>query len=151
MNVRGRQINHADAGLSAARSQGGIQVPADEIIFVAGAPVRVAEAVARSDKANNGPLLTVTNAVVTVDGSLRLEEAALAKAGMTVTIDEPDLGINATGTIQRVAEAPGTNGVDGFHVYFEVLVNNPPPSLVGASVRLTVPVESTGGACWQCR
>ena len=101
---------------------------------------------ARSDKANNGPLLTVTNAVVTVDGSLRLEEAALAKAGMTVTIDEPDLGINATGTIQRVAEAPGTNGVDGFHVYFEVLVNNPPPSLVGASVRLTVPVESTGGS-----
>jgi hypothetical protein len=90
--------------------------------------------------------MTVTNAIVAVDGSLRLEEASLAKAGMAVEIDEPDLNINATGIISRVAESPGTNGVDGFHVYFEVLVDGSPPGLVGTSVRLTVPVESTGGA-----
>ena len=65
---------------------------------------------------------------------------------MKVNIDEPDLGIKATGVVSRVADAPGTNGVDGFHVYFEVLVDESPASLVGASVRMTVPVESTGGS-----
>ncbi|TMG06134.1 MAG: hypothetical protein E6I09_02730 [Chloroflexi bacterium] len=65
---------------------------------------------------------------------------------LTVTIDEPDLGIKASGTISRVADSPGTNGVDSFHVYFEVVVDQSPPALVGASVRLTVPVQSTGGS-----
>lgn len=88
--------------------------------------------------------MTVTDATVAVDGSLRLEESALVEPGMTVRIEEPDLGIAATGVVSRVADAPGTNGVDGFHVYFEVVVAEPPANLVGASVRLTVPVESTG-------
>ncbi|HEV8575354.1 MAG TPA: peptidoglycan-binding domain-containing protein, partial [Dehalococcoidia bacterium] len=145
LSVRFRQSDLVGQGLSLARLQAGVQVPADEVIFVANTPVRVSEAVARVDQAI-GPLITVTNAVVAIDGSLRLEEAPLAKAGMAVAIDEPDLGIKATGTISRVAEAPGTNGVDGFHVYFEILVDGSPPSLVGASVRLTVPVESTGGS-----
>jgi peptidoglycan hydrolase-like protein with peptidoglycan-binding domain len=145
LSVRHRQAGGVAADLSLAKLQAGVQVPADEVIFVASTPVRVAEAVVRIDQAI-GPLITVTNAVVAVDGSLRLEEAPLAEPGMAVFIDEPDLGIKATGTISRVADAPGTNGVDGFHVYFEVLVDESPPSLVGASVRLTVPVESTGGS-----
>jgi len=101
--------------------------------------------VSRADQPG-GPLLTVTNATVAIDGSLRLEEAIFAEPGMKVLIDEPDLGINATGAVSRVADAPGTNGVDGFHVYFEVVVDGSPASLVGASIRLTVPVESTGGS-----
>ena len=145
LSVRNRQAGTVASDLSLAKLQAGVQVPADEVIFVASTPVRVAEAVARVDQAI-GPLITVTNAVVAVDGSLRLEEAPLAEPGMAVFIDEADLGIKATGTISRVADAPGTNGVDGFHVYFEVLVDESPPSLVGASVRLTVPVESTGGS-----
>ena len=143
LSVRYRQADLVASDLALARLQAGVQVPADELIFVASTPVRVAEAVARSDQAI-GPLITVTNAIVAVDGSLQLEEAPLAEPGMPVLIDEPDLGIKATGVISRVADAPGTNGVDGFHVYFEVLVDGSPPSLVGASVRLTVPVESTG-------
>jgi multidrug efflux pump subunit AcrA (membrane-fusion protein) len=120
-------------------------VPADEIIFVSSVPVRVSEVVNRADS-STGPLITVTNAVVAVDGSLRLEEAIFAEPGMKVLIDEADLGINATGVISRVADGPGTNGADGFHVYFEVIVDESPASLVGASVRMTVPIESTGGS-----
>jgi hypothetical protein len=65
---------------------------------------------------------------------------------MAVVIDEPDLGIKATGTVSKVADTPGTFGVDGFHIYFEVVVDETPASLVGVSLRLTVPTESTGGA-----
>ena len=145
LGVRQGQANSVGSDLSTARLQAGVQVPADEIIFVASTPVRVSDVTPRNDQ-TGGPLVTVTNASVAVDGSLRLEEAALAKAGMPVSIDEPDLGIKASGKISRVAGSPGTNGVDSFHVYFETVVDNPPSALVGASVRLTVPVQSTGGS-----
>jgi Putative peptidoglycan binding domain len=143
--VRERQASLISSDLANARLQAGIQVPADEVIFVSSPPVRVSEVVVRQDQGAS-PLITVTNAVVAVDGSLKLEEAFLATAGMKVLIDEPDLGIKATGVVSRVADTPGTNGVDGFHVYFETVVDGAPASLVGASVRLTVPVESTGGS-----
>jgi len=144
--VRKRQADLASSELGRVTAQAGVQTPADEVIFVTSAPVRVSELTVITGAPVTGALMTVTNAVVAVDGALRLEEATLAKAGMIVQIDEPDLNINATGVISRVAESPGTNGVDGFHVYFEVLVDGSPPTLVGTSVRLTVPVESTGGA-----
>ena len=124
----------------------GVQVPADEIVFVPSVPVRVSSvAVARGDEAA-GPVMSVTDSVVAIDGSLALSVANLVEAGMPVVIDEPDLGISATGLVTRVAEGPGTNGVDGFHIYFEVLVDGSPPGIVGASVRLTVPIESTTGS-----
>ena len=145
VGVRRQQANLSAEEVSLARLRAGVQVPADEVIFVANTPVRVADVVVTIGARATGPLMTVTDAIVAVDGSFRLEEARLAKAGMHVTIDEPSLGINATGTIRRVADAPGTNGADGFHVYFEVLVDGAPPGLVGASVRMTVPIESSGG------
>ena len=121
-------------------------MPADEIVFVPSVPVRVSSvAVARGDEAA-GPVMSVTDSVVAIDGSLALSVANLVEAGMPVIIDEPDLGISATGLVTRVAEGPGTNGVDGFHIYFEVLVDGSPPGIVGTSVRLTLPIESTTGS-----
>jgi peptidoglycan hydrolase-like protein with peptidoglycan-binding domain len=140
------EIRPLEAGLVRnARAEAGIQVPADEVIFVPNTPVRVTElAVAPGDEPV-GAIMTVTGVVVTIDSSLPLEEAPLVQEGMEVLIDEPDLGIEETGAVSRVADTPGTDGVDGFHVYLEVLVDGAPPTLVGASVRLTIPIESTEG------
>ncbi|MGH8927558.1 MAG: peptidoglycan-binding protein [Acidimicrobiia bacterium] len=143
ISERKRMSELISVDLGLAQRRAGVQVPADEIIFVTSAPVRVAELVLGRGGQLSGPIMKVTDATVLVDGSLPLEMATLVQDGMQVFIDEPDLGIEASGVVSRVAEIPGTNGVDGFHVYFETLVNNPPPTLVGASVRLTVPVEST--------
>lgn len=132
--------------LDLVRRRAGVQVPADEVVFVRAAPVRVAEVTAGIGTELTGAVMSVTDAIVAIDGSLPLADAPLVTAGMPVTIDEPDLGIEATGVVTRVAETPGTNGVDGFHIYFEILVDGSPPNIVGASVRLSVPVESTGGA-----
>lgn len=128
-----------------AKRQAGVQVPADEVIFVSSAPIRVAEVTAALGAPAVGPILTATNSVVVIDSSLPLEEAPLVKPGMAVTIDEPQLGINATGVITRIADTPGTRGVDGFHIYVEIAVDAAPANLVGASLRLTVPIKSTGG------
>ncbi|MGH3116520.1 MAG: peptidoglycan-binding protein [Gaiellales bacterium] len=132
--------------LDNARARPGIQLPADEVIFVRSTPVRVSKLFVGRGDPPEGRLMTVTDVVVAIDSSVPLEEAPLVKPGMKVLIDEPDLGIDESGVVSRVAGTPGTNGVDGFQVYIEVTVDGSPARLVGASVRLTVPVESTEGA-----
>jgi peptidoglycan hydrolase-like protein with peptidoglycan-binding domain len=121
-------------------------LPIDEVVFLPSFPVRVEEIKARIGDAASGPVITVTNNALAIDSSLPLAEAALVKPGLTVTIDEPDLGLQATGVISRVADTPGTDGADGYHIYFEVLVDETQVKLEGVSLRLTIPVESTGGA-----
>lgn len=125
---------------------GGVLVPADEIIFLSGLPARVTSLELGVGDAIDGVILTVANSTVSIDGSLPIESSGLVRPGMAVEIDEPDLGIEAAGVVSHVASGPGTNGVDGFHVYFEVAVEEAPPNLVNASVRLTIPVESTDEA-----
>jgi peptidoglycan hydrolase-like protein with peptidoglycan-binding domain len=132
--------------VEAARLKAELSVPVDEIVFVSSFPVRVQEITARIGDPASGPILVVTNNQLAVDSSLPLAEAPLVKLGMPVAIDEPDLGLQATGTVSRVADTPGTDGADGYHVYFEVLVDETPVNLEGVSLRLTIPVESTGGA-----
>jgi peptidoglycan hydrolase-like protein with peptidoglycan-binding domain len=134
------------ADLDTAQRQAGVRLPVDEIVFVTALPVRVEEIQVALGDALSGPVMSVTNNQVVIDSSLRLEEAALVKPGMAVAIDEPDLGIKATGVVGRVADTPGTFGVDGFHIYLEILVDETPASLVGISLRLTIPIESTAGA-----
>jgi peptidoglycan hydrolase-like protein with peptidoglycan-binding domain len=131
--------------LDNARARAGIQLPADEVIFVRSTPVRVTKLPLDPGDRPRGAVMTVTDVTVAIDSAVPIEEAPLVKRGMKVRIDEPDLGIKETGVVNEVAKTPGTEGVDGFHVYIEVLVDGGPPTLVGASVRLTIPVRSTEG------
>lgn len=139
-------VEQLTADLELARRDAGVKVPIDEIVFLPALPVRVEQLNVAIGDIASGPLLTVTNNQLAVDSSLPLEEAPLVKPGMAVAIDEPDLGIQATGVVSRVADNPGTDGVDGFHIYFETLVEETISSLEGFSLRLTIPVQSTGGA-----
>ena len=143
--IRGRLGALAAQDLGTAQRQAGVQVPADELVVVPAAPVRVSEVTATIGSPATGPVMKVTNTAVAVDSSLALDEAQLITPGMVVQLDEPDLGIAATGVVSYVAAGPGTNGVDGFHVYIEVVVDGNPSSLPGTSVRITVPVESSDG------
>jgi hypothetical protein len=132
--------------IEAARRKAESPVPMDEIVFVPAFPVRVEEIHVKIGDPATGPIIGVTNNQLAIDSSFPLAEAALVKPGMTVAIDEPDLGLQATGVVSRVASTPGTDGMDGYHVYFEVLVHETSVTLEGVSLRLTIPVESTGGA-----
>ncbi len=129
-----------------ARRSAGIQVPADEVIFVVNAPVRVSEVLVSRGDQIRGAAMVVTDSIVSIDSGLAVDDVALVKVGMTAQIEEPSLGIALKGVVKRIAGSPGTNGVDGFHVYFETSVDSPPPNLPGASVRLTIAVKSTSAA-----
>ncbi|MFN0027957.1 MAG: peptidoglycan-binding protein [Acidimicrobiales bacterium] len=129
-----------------ALSRAGIQVPADEVVFVASSPVRVAELLVGPGDPAAGAIARVSDALVHVEAGVAVGDAGLVKPGMKAKIEEPDLGIATEGVVTVVAPGPGTNGMDGFHVYVEISVAAPPPNLVGASVRVTIPVQSSDGA-----
>ena len=134
------------ADLDAARRKLGIQVPVDEIVFIPTLPVRVEEVTAAVGAAAAGPVMSVTDNQLAIDSSLALDAAPLVKPGMPVAIDEQALGIKAKGVVEQVASTPGTRGVDGYHIYFEVRVVETQAKLEGVSLRLTIPIESTKGA-----
>lgn len=138
------RVNTIEAELALLQFNAGVKVPSDEVVFLPFLPVRVEELAVAVGESASGNLLTVTNNQLAIDASLPLDEAPLVQPGMEVFIDEPDLGLKASGVIERVADAPGTDGVDGFHVYFETLVMESSSPLDGFSLRLTIPIETTG-------
>ncbi|MEA2143664.1 MAG: hypothetical protein QOI64_2094 [Solirubrobacteraceae bacterium] len=128
----------------AARS--GVQVPADEVLFFAQTPVRVDSVAARSGTQLNGDLMTVSNTRLAIDSSLSPQEKDLVRRGDRVRIEEQDLRISITGRVAQVADKPGTNpDFDPGRTYFEVTPFNAPAALVGASVKLSIAVQSTKG------
>ena len=139
-------VDELTAEYEAARAKTDSPLPIDEFVFLPSFPVRVEELNAKVGDAARGPILTLTNNQLAIDSSLPLAEAPLVKPGMKVAIDEPDLGLQATGVVSRVAETPGTDGADGYHVYFEIQVDETSVKLEGFSLRLTIPVKSTGQA-----
>lgn len=139
------RANRLAADHAAAKQRIGVQVPVDELVFIPSLPVRVEEVSAAVGASASGTLLSVTDNQLSVDAALTLESAALVKPGMAVTIDEQDLGLKGKGVVHEVAATPGTRGVDGYHVYVEVRVTETRSRLEGASLRLTIPTESTKG------
>ena len=139
-------VDELTAEYEAAHNKTDSPLPIDEVVFISSFPVRVEEINVKVGDTASGPTITVTNNDLAIDSFLPLAEAPLVKPGLKVTIDEPDLGLQATGVVSRVADTPGTDGADGYHIYFEVLVDETQVKLEGVSLRLTIPVESTGGA-----
>ena len=136
-----------NANYAAARERLGVQVPADEIVFLPALPVRVHELTAVVGGNASGPVMSVTDNQLSIDSRLPIETASLVRPGAKVAVDEQALGIKATGVVETVATTPGTHGVDGYHFYLGVrLENTPSRSLAGLSVRLTIPIETSKGA-----
>jgi hypothetical protein len=132
--------------LDQAKRKVGIQIPVDEIVFISELPVRVGQISAKIGDVASGPVLEVTDNQLVIDSALSLEAAPLVKPDMRVNIDESALAIKATGVVKRVADTPGTFGVDGYHIYFEAAVDQTPHKLEGFSLRLTIPIETTSGS-----
>ena len=121
----------------------GIQVPADEVLFFTTLPLRVDSVRVRRGDSVAGRVMTVSNSRLAIDSSLSPNDAKLVRPGATVKIEEPDLGVNATGVVTQVADRPGTHKVDPGRVYVSITPRTAPAQLVGASVKLTIAVKST--------
>lgn len=145
LKVASEKAERLERELAAARTKLGVQVPADEIVFVPSLPVRVHEVTASVGVSASGPVMSVTDNQLSIDSQLPIDTAPLVKPGMKVAIDEQALGIKTTGIVETVASTPGTQGVDGYHFYLRVRIESTPVSLAGFSVRLTIPVATSKG------
>jgi peptidoglycan hydrolase-like protein with peptidoglycan-binding domain len=145
--VASERVERLEREYETARGRLGYQVPADEVVFLPALPVRVHEVTALVGAKASGQVMSVTDNKLSIDSRLPIETAPLVKPGMKVAIDEQALGIRATGTVETIANTPGTRGLDGYHYYLGVKLDDAPSrNLTGLSVRLTIPVQSTKGA-----
>jgi hypothetical protein len=139
-----KEARGAAADVRRLARQMGIQVPADEVLFFPTLPLRVDSVRARRGDAVTGRVMTVSNSRLAIDSSLSVNDAKLVRAGAPVTIEEPDLGVKASGVVSLVADRPGTHKVDPGRIYLEVKPKTAPAQLVGTSVKLTISVRTTG-------
>lgn len=124
----------------------GVQVPADEILFVPSVPALVDQVTAKRGTPAANDLLTVTNRKLVVDAALSVEDAKLVKVGRPATISAAEQGISITGTVTEVASKSGTNGVDPGKRYVEITPHKAPRSLQNSSVAVRIAVQSSKGA-----
>jgi peptidoglycan hydrolase-like protein with peptidoglycan-binding domain len=126
-------------------AKAGVQVPANEIVFLPDLPVRVDEVRARRGQSVSGPVMTVTSSSLIIDSSLGVDDARLVRVGDRVIVEEQDLGVRTRGRVAEVERTPGTRRVDPSRFYFSVVPRARARALIGASVRLTIAVTGTRG------
>jgi peptidoglycan hydrolase-like protein with peptidoglycan-binding domain len=141
-----REEQRTAAEVSRLSQRTGVQVPANELLFFSTLPVRVDAVKAKRGSTVAGRVMNVTNSRLAIDSSLSVADVRLVRVGDPVTIEDQDLGVTAHGRVSRVSRTPGTNGVDPSRFYLAVVPTSNLPSLVGASVKLTIAVKSTHGA-----
>jgi hypothetical protein len=89
--------------------------------------------------------MTVTSSRLVVESALSAADAKLVREGDSVAIRGTDSGVEASGTVTRIATSPGTNGVDPQRFFLEVTPAGLDVSLNGASVVQTISVKTTEG------
>jgi Putative peptidoglycan binding domain len=142
----------AQTELNDLERQIGVVVPANELLFFPALPLRVDDVRALRGDVVAGPVMTVTTARLAVDSSVDVSQAKLVRKGSPVTIESTEFNVTLQGTVTDVATTAGTKGVDPGKVYLEVTpvegakTDVDPKNLNGSSVKLTIPISSTGKA-----
>ena len=147
-----RQIETAAAELVAAQEDLaeleaglGTWLPAGEIVFLGRLPVRVDQVAVARGSIVEGTFITVSGSELALRSSVSEQDADRVEAGMEVEIENPETPGTIPGVITLVAERSGTNGVAPDRVYVEIAPEALPEEIIGANVRVTIPVSSTGG------
>jgi multidrug efflux pump subunit AcrA (membrane-fusion protein) len=118
----------------------GTWVPAGEIVFLKRVPVRVDSLAVTLGGAVSGPVMTVSGSEITMRVSVQEGDAPRLEVGDAVTVDEDSLETPLQGEITSIAEQ-----AQGGRVAVEVALETVPADLIGANVKVVMPVESTAG------
>ena len=145
-------LDRAERDLTDARQQEqelshtiGIVVPANEVLFFPTLPLRIDDAkVERGDDATK-EVMVVTTSRLAIDASVSIPDARLVHVGDKVTLTDTQLGVHGTGSVSEVASKPGTDGASSQQVHIEVIPDDLPDQLTGASVAISISVKTTNG------
>jgi len=136
-----RQVTEAASQLTDLSKTLGTWIPAGELIFLKNLPVQVADTSVSRGSGVAGTFMTVSGADIAMTVGLPKSDAARLEVGDRIVVDEPDLLAEPfESTISEIPEAGSTG-----RVQMKVLLEDFPPELLGANVRVIIPVESTSG------
>ena len=145
VTVAQAEVTRLSAELGKTTATVGVQVPANEVVFFPSLPLRIDDTKIKRGDPATAEVMTVSGTHLAIDSSLLTTEAPLTRLDAPVSIDAPDYGFTSKGHISFLADKPGLRGTDAQHVAIELLPDDAPVALVGASVRITIPTKTTDG------
>ncbi|HVR80239.1 MAG TPA: hypothetical protein VMS99_17845 [Acidimicrobiia bacterium] len=131
--------------LAALESELGTWLPAGEVVFLKAMPVRVDAVSVSRGSVIEGSFITVSGSELALRSSVSERDAPRVEVGMEVEIENPETGESIIGVISQKADRAGTDGVAQDRIYLEITPSELPEEIIGANVRVTIPVSSTGG------
>lgn len=140
-----RLLTRAQQDLAEVQGRVGSKVPIAEIVFFDLFPLRVDTVKAVRGDLVGGEVMSVSGSRLAIDASVEIADAEPIQVGDRVVVDLRNRGIETEGTITVKADRPGTNGVSAQRVYLEIVPDEVLAELNEANVRITIPVETTGG------
>ena len=139
-------LSDAQNDLAQLLADYGTWLPAGQVVFLDFMPVRVdRQSVERGDIVS-GSFMTVSGSDLTIASSVPDRDSANVPEGLTVIIEDRVNDADIEAVIVRKGLRAGTNGVAEDRVYIELESADIPPELVGANVKITIPLSTTGGA-----
>lgn len=136
-----RQVSEASAQLAELEKTLGTWLPAGEVIFLKNLPVQVNDVSVSRGSGVSGSFMTVSGADIAMTVGVPESDAARLEVGDRVIVDEPDLLAEPFESV--ITEIPEANASG--RVQMKVLLEDFPPELLGANVRVIIPVQSTSG------
>ena len=118
-------------------------LPAGEVFYVPELPQRIDEVTAELGDEVSGSLLTISSPVIVIESSVPAEDVELVHEGDEVVIDAD--GQELSGEIVVLADEPGTDGAGEDRHHAVIDPEGDAEELLDASLRITIPVESTDG------
>jgi multidrug efflux pump subunit AcrA (membrane-fusion protein) len=134
-----RQLADATTALQDIESTVGTWLPAGELIFLKRMPVQVARNQATRGEVVSGDFMTVSGSDIAMTIGLSEADAKRVEIGNSVIIEEPDLLEEPMTAEVADKSEPSSSG----RVTLTVLLDSVPETLLGANVRVTIPIEST--------
>jgi multidrug efflux pump subunit AcrA (membrane-fusion protein) len=131
--------------LAALESELGTWLPAGEVVFLKAMPVRVDAVSVSRGSVIEGSFITVSGSELALRSSVSERDAPRVEVGMEVEIENPETGDSIIGVISQKADRAGSDGVAQDRIYLEITPSELPQEIIGANVRVTIPVSSTGG------
>lgn len=121
----------------------GVWLPAGEVAYLAALPQRVDDVAVGVGDVATGDLVTMTSPEIVIESSVPAADVDLVAVGGDALIDD-ESGGEIAGTIIEVAEDPDGGGSDARHAII-IEPEGDVGDLVGASLRVVLPVSSTDG------
>jgi hypothetical protein len=140
-----RRLSAAQESLEEVEARVGTIASRSEIVYLKVLPARIDRVMVVRGDAATGPIASITGSEMILASSVPLADASLVREGMRVEIEETWQDIETTGVIVFRADRPGTNDVGEDRLYLEIALDEEMDELNHANVKVTIPVQSTGG------